>query len=106
MHAIEGAQMVFINCGLGGGTGTGSSPVIAGKAMEAGALTVALVTLPFTSEGKTRMKNALAGLSRLKKNTDTTIVIPNDKLMLIAPNLTLNKAFDKIDDLLANATKG
>ena len=105
-HAITGAQLVFINCGLGGGTGTGAGPVVAGAVKETGALTVAIVTLPFTSEGKTRMKNALAGLSRLKKNTDTTIVIPNDKLLALAPNLTLDKAFDKIDDVLANATKG
>ena len=104
-HAIEGAQMIFINCGLGGGTGTGAAPVIAGIAKESGALTVALVTLPFTSEGKTRMKNALQGLSRLKRNTDTTIVIPNDKL-LAAEDLTLDKAFKKVDDVLANATKG
>lgn len=105
-HLVDGAQLVFINCGLGGGTGTGAAPVIAGEAKEAGALTVALVTLPFSSEGKTRMKNALAGLSRLKKNTDTTIVIPNDKLLKIAPDLTLDKAFKKIDDMLATSTKG
>ena len=103
---VSEAQLVFINCGLGGGTGTGAAPVIAGEAKESGALTVALVTLPFTSEGRTRMKNALTGLTRLKKNTDTTIVIPNDKLLVLAPELTLDKAFDKIDDMLANATKG
>ncbi|MGI0100320.1 MAG: cell division protein FtsZ [Candidatus Micrarchaeaceae archaeon] len=105
-HMFEGAQMIFINCGLGGGTGTGAAPVIAGEARSSGALTVALVTLPFTSEGKARMKNALVGLSRLKKNTDTTIVIPNDKLLSLASELTLDKAFKKIDDVLATATKG
>ncbi|MGD0729057.1 MAG: cell division protein FtsZ [Candidatus Micrarchaeaceae archaeon] len=105
-RAVSDAQMVFINCGLGGGTGTGAAPVIAGTAKEAGALTVALVTLPFSSEGKTRMKNALQGLSRLRKNTDTTIVIPNDKLLAFGEGLTLDKAFKKIDDLLADATKG
>ncbi len=105
-HVVEDAQLVFVNCGLGGGTGTGAAPVIAGEAKEAGALTIALVTLPFTSEGKTRMKHALVGLSRLKKNTDTTIVIPNDKLLALAPGLTLDKAFKKVDDMLANATKG
>lgn len=105
-HTIQDAQLVFINCGLGGGTGTGAAPVIAGEAKETGALTVALVTLPFTSEGKTRMKAALTGLARLKKNTDTTIVIPNDKLLALVPNLELEKAFKKIDDVLANATKG
>jgi cell division protein FtsZ len=105
-HTFEGAQLVVVNCGLGGGTGTGAAPVIAGEAKASGALTIALVTLPFSSEGKTRMKNALTGLARLKKNTDTTIVIPNDKLLALAPGLTLDKAFDKIDDLLATATKG
>ena len=105
-HTVNGAQLVFINCGLGGGTGTGAAPVIAGEAKDAGALTIALVTLPFTSEGKTRMKTALSGLSRLKKNTDTTIVIPNDKLLVLAPDLTIDKAFKKVDDVLANATKG
>jgi cell division protein FtsZ len=103
---IGDAQLVFINCGLGGGTGTGGAPVIAGIAKEAGALTVALVTLPFTSEGKTRMKVALTGLSRLRINTDTTIVIPNDKLLNLSPELELGNAFKKIDDILANATKG
>ncbi len=105
-HTIEGAQLVLVNTGLGGGTGTGATPVIAGEAKESGALTIALVTLPFTSEGKARMKNALVGLARLKKNTDTTIVIPNDKLLTLAPEISLEKAFKRIDDLLANATKG
>lgn len=103
---IGDAQLVFINCGLGGGTGTGGAPVIAGIAKGAGALTVALVTLPFTSEGKARMKVALTGLSRLRINTDTTIVIPNDKLLNLSPELELGNAFKKIDDILANATKG
>ncbi len=104
-HAVDGAQMVFINCGLGGGTGTGAAPVIAAAAKDAGILTVALVTLPFSAEGKARMKTALRGLSRLKSNADTTIVIPNDKLLAVE-ELTLDKAFKKVDDLLANATKG
>lgn len=105
-HAVSGADIVVINCGLGGGTGTGASPVIAGEAKDAGALTIAVVTLPFSSEGKARMKNALSGLARLKRNTDTTIVVPNDKLLLLAPQLTILKAFEKIDDMLANETKG
>lgn len=105
-HTVSEAQLVFVNCGLGGGTGTGAAPVIAGESKDSGALTVAVVTLPFTSEGKIRMKRALTGLSRLKGNTDTTIVIPNDKLLSVAPNLTLEKAFDKIDDFLASVTKG
>lgn len=105
-HLVAGAQLVFVNCGLGGGTGTGAAPIIAGEARAAGALTVAVVTLPFSSEGGVRMKRALQGLTRLKKKADTTIVIPNDKLLALAPHLTLEKAFDKVDDFLANVTKG
>jgi cell division protein FtsZ len=105
-RTVNQAQLVFINCGLGGGTGTGAAPIIAAEAKSAGALTVALVTLPFTSEGKIRMERAIAGLARLRKSTDTTIVIPNDKLLALAPELTLDKAFKKVDDVLANATKG
>ena len=105
-HIIGGGELVFVTCGLGGGTGTGGAPIILAEAKAAGALTVAVVTLPFTSEGKTRMKNALAGLVRLKENVDTAIVIPNDKLLALAADMPLDKAFRKIDDILANATKG
>ena len=95
-----------MTCGLGGGTGTGSAPVIAHQAKEAGALTIGVVTLPFSSEGKIRMRNALEGLSKLKRSTDTTIIIPNDKLLAVAPDLPLNMAFKISDEILANATKG
>ncbi|MGC8479654.1 MAG: cell division protein FtsZ [Candidatus Micrarchaeia archaeon] len=105
-HVLSDAQLVFITGGMGGGTGTGSAPIIAHEAKEAGALTVAIVTLPFSSEGKTRLKNALEGLSRLKRVTDTTIIIPNDKLLSVAPDLPLNMAFRISDEILANATKG
>ncbi|MGC8676471.1 MAG: cell division protein FtsZ [Candidatus Micrarchaeia archaeon] len=105
-HMISDAQLVFVTCGLGGGTGTGSAPVIAHEAKEAGALTIGIVTLPFSSEGRLRMRNALDGLSKLKRATDTTIIIPNDKLLGIAPDLPLNMAFRVSDDILANATKG
>ncbi|MCL5008476.1 MAG: cell division protein FtsZ [Candidatus Marsarchaeota archaeon] len=105
-HVLESSQLVFITCGLGGGTGTGSAPIIAHEAKEAGALTVAIVTLPFSSEGKARMRNALEGLSKLKRVTDTTIIIPNDKLLAVAPDLPLNMAFRISDEVLANATKG
>ncbi len=105
-HMIGDAQLVFITCGLGGGTGTGSAPVIAHEAKEAGALTVGIVTLPFSSEGKARMRNALEGLAKLKRVTDTTIIIPNDKLLNIAPDLPLNMAFKVSDEVLSNATKG
>jgi cell division protein FtsZ len=98
--------MVFITCGLGGGTGTGSAPIIAEQAKSLGALTIAVVTLPFSSEGKIRMRNALEGLEKLRKNVDTVIVIPNDKLLSIVPDLPLNTAFKVSDEVLAGAVKG
>ncbi|MEM4554782.1 MAG: cell division protein FtsZ [Candidatus Anstonellaceae archaeon] len=104
--AISDAMMVFITCGLGGGTGTGSAHIIAEQAKSLGALTVAVVTLPFASEGKTRMQNALEGLSKLRKHADTVIVIPNDKLLSIVPDLPLNTAFKVSDEVLAGAVKG
>ena len=79
-QAIQGADMVFITCGLGGGTGTGSAPVVAEVAKRGGALTVGIVTLPFTMEGNRRYENALIGLEKLEANVDTLIVLPNDKL--------------------------
>ncbi|MDE1860376.1 MAG: cell division protein FtsZ [Candidatus Micrarchaeota archaeon] len=105
-HILADAQLVFVTCGLGGGTGTGSAPIIAHEAKELGALTVAIVTLPFASEGRIRMRNALEGLARLRRSTDTTIIIPNDKLLSVAPDLPLNMAFKISDEILANATKG
>ncbi len=98
--------MVFITCGMGGGTGTGSAHVIAEQAKSIGALTIAVVTLPFTSEGKIRMQNALEGLNKLRKFADTVIVIPNDKLLSIVPDLPLNTAFKVSDEVLAGAVKG
>jgi len=104
--ALVGASMVFIACGMGGGTGTGSAHVIAEQAKAAGALTIAVVTLPFQSEGRVRMQNAIDGLNKLKKSADTVIVIPNDKLLSIAPDLPLNTAFKVSDEVLAGAVKG
>jgi len=105
-EVLTGADMIFITCGLGGGTGTGSAPVIAEVARELSALTIGVVTLPFSVEGKVRARNALSGLKKLRKHADTVIVIPNDKLLDIAPNLPLNAAFKVADELLANAVKG
>jgi cell division protein FtsZ len=105
-HMLSDAQLVFVTCGLGGGTGTGSAHIIAHEAKEAGALTIGIVTLPFTTEGRARMKNALEGLQKLKRATDTTIIIPNDKLLNVAPDLPLNMAFKVSDEVLTNATKG
>ncbi len=104
--ALEGADMVFITCGLGGGTGTGGAPVIAEIAKKMGALTVSVVTLPFTVEGIRRIKNAEYGLEKLRKNSDTVIVIPNDKLMEVAPNLPIHMAFKVADEILVQAVKG
>jgi len=99
-------DLVFITCGLGGGTGTGSAHVVARTAKENGALVIGVVTLPFTSEGTKRMRNALDGLEKLKREADTVIVIPNDKLLLFVPDLPLNSAFRTADMVLANSVKG
>ena len=103
---VEGSDMVFITCGLGGGTGTGSAPVIAEQAKKEGALTVGIVTLPFEMEGQARQENAEYGLERLEEVVDTLIVIPNDKLLEIVPDVSLNTAFKIADEILVNAVKG
>lgn len=105
-HAITGADMVFITGGLGGGTGTGSMPVIADIAKKIGCLTVGVVTLPFSMEGQRRYENALMGLEKLENIVDTLIVIPNDKLLELAPDLPLHTAFKIADEILTNAVKG
>ena len=103
---LEGADMVFVTCGLGGGTGTGSAPIIAKIAKKLGALTVAVATMPFSAEGIKRRENAEQGLEKLQESADTVIVIPNDKLLEGAPNLPLNKAFLVSDEILGRAVKG
>lgn len=104
--AVGNADMVFITCGLGGGTGTGSAPVVAEIARDAGALTIAVVTLPFSVEGAIRMENAEAGLERLRDVVDTVIVVPNDKLLEVVPHLPLQAAFKVCDEVLMRAVKG
>ena len=104
--ALEGADMVFITCGLGGGTGTGSAPVMAEIAKKVGALSIAVVTIPFSIEGARRTENAAMGLEKLQDYVDTLIVIPNDKLLELAPDLPLNTAFKVADEILTNAVKG
>src|SRR3989344_5201343 len=104
--ALKGSDLVFITCGLGGGTGTGSAPLVAQLAKEMKCLTIGVCTMPFTVEGKKRMENALIGLSKLQKAADTIIVIPNDKILEIAPDLPLNAAFKVADEVLTNAVKG
>ena len=99
--ALDGADMVFVTCGMGGGTGTGASPVVAEIAQSLGALTVAIVTKPFGFEGKRRMENALRGLEELKKHVDTLIVIPNDRLREIIDKTTpMLEAFKEVDNVL------
>lgn len=105
-EALQNADMVFITCGLGGGTGTGSAPVVAEVAKKVGALTVAIVTLPFVMEGNRRYENAVMGLEKLENLVDTLIVIPNDKLLELAPDLPLHTAFKVADEILTNAVKG
>ncbi len=100
-EALAGADMIFVTCGMGGGTGTGAAPVIASIAQELGALTVGIVTKPFSFEGKRRMEQAIQGLEELKKNVDTLIVIPNDKLREIIDKSTpLLESFKEVDNVL------
>ena len=105
--AIQGADMVFVTCGMGGGTGTGAAPVVAGIAKEMGILTVGVVTKPFRFEAKVRMNNALTGIERLKENVDTLIVIPNDKLLeIVDRRTTMPEALKKADEVLQQAVQG
>lgn len=103
---LSSTDMIFITCGLGGGTGTGAAPVIAELAKKNQALVVGVVTLPFSMEGKKRIENAMYGLERLESSVDTLIVIPNDKLLELAPELPLQTAFKVADEILTNAVKG
>ncbi len=103
---LSESDLVFITCGLGGGTGTGASPVVAEVAKKGGALTIGVVTLPFTVEGQKRIENAHYGLEKLATIVDTLIVIPNDKLLEIAPELPIHTAFKVADEILTNAVKG
>ncbi|OGS49811.1 MAG: cell division protein FtsZ [Euryarchaeota archaeon RBG_16_68_12] len=104
--ALQGADMVFLTCGLGGGTGTGATPYVAQMAKEMGALTIAICTFPFHAEGAVRAENAEYGLEKLRNFADTVIVIPNDKLIELVPRLALNAAFKVADDVLMRAIKG
>jgi len=105
-NALQGADMVFITCGLGGGTGTGSAPIVAEIAKKTGSLVVGVVTMPFEMEGNRRYENAAHGLEKLEQQVDTLIVIPNDKLLELAPDLPLHTAFKVADEILTNSVKG
>ena len=105
--AIKGADMVFVTCGMGGGTGTGATPIVARIAKELGALSVGVVTKPFRFESKARMNNAIAGIEKLKENVDTLIVIPNDKLLeIVDRRTTMPEALKKADEVLQQGIQG
>ncbi|MFB6077492.1 MAG: cell division protein FtsZ [Halarchaeum sp.] len=105
-ESISGSDMVFVTAGLGGGTGTGSAPVVAKAAREAGALTISIVTTPFTAEGEVRRNNAEAGLERLRDVSDTVIVVPNDRLLDSVGKLPVRQAFKVSDEVLMRSVKG
>ena len=105
-QSIDGSDMVFVTAGLGGGTGTGAAPVVAQAAQDSGALTISIVTIPFTAEGERRRANADAGLERLRAVSDTVIVVPNDRLLDYAPSMPLQDAFKICDRVLMRSVKG
>ena len=106
-QVLQGADMVLVTCGMGGGTGTGAAPIVAGLAKEMGILTVGVVTKPFRFEAKTRMTNALTGIEKLKENVDTLIVIPNDRLLeIVDRRTTMPEALRKADEVLQQAVQG
>jgi cell division protein FtsZ len=106
IESLEGADMVFVTTGLGGGTGTGAAPIIASLSSEMGALTVAVVTKPFSFEGKRRMQQAERGISELMESVDTTIVIPNEKLLTVAEDAGFFESFRIADDILRQGVQG
>ncbi len=106
-EVLKGSDMVFVTAGIGGGTGTGASPIVAQIAREVGALTIGVVTRPFTFEGARRMKSAEAGIAKLKEQVDTLIVIPNDRLLqIVDKRASLNEAFSMADDVLRQGIQG
>jgi cell division protein FtsZ len=105
-YLSNGCKMLFVTAGMGGGTGTGAAPIIAKTAQEMDILTVGIVTLPFTFEGRRRSTQGQGGLEELKKHVDTLIIISNDKLRSIHGNLSLSNAFAQADNILTTAAKG
>jgi len=107
LRCLTGADLIFVTCGMGGGTGTGAAPIIAGMAREMGVLTVGIVTKPFLFEGKKRMRQAEMGISELRKHVDTMIIVPNERLMaVVGKGVTFQDALKKADEVLLNATRG
>src|SRR3989338_6059546 len=106
-RALEGADLVFVTCGMGGGTGTGAAPIIAQLARDVGALTVGIVTKPFLFEGRKRMRQADIGLAEMRKHVDTMIVVPNERLLaVVGKNVPFQDALKKADEVLLHATQG
>ena len=106
-RSVQGADMVFVTCGMGGGTGTGAAPVVAQMARETGALTVGIVTKPFLFEGRRRMKQAEQGIAEMRKNVDTMIVVPNERLLaVVGKGIPFQEALKKADEVLLHATQG
>ncbi|MGC8609113.1 MAG: cell division protein FtsZ [Thermoplasmata archaeon] len=103
---IDEASIIFITVGLGGGTGTGAAPYVSKLAKDRGALTIAFATLPFSSEGVIRMKNALEGIGNLVRNSDAAVIIPNDKLLELSPDMPIQKAFKFEDEVISTGIKG
>ncbi len=103
---VQRTDIAFVTCGLGGGTGTGSAPIVAKSAKDAGSLVISIVTLPFTAEGRIRMENAAAGLEKISQYSDTVIAIPNDKLLKEVPKKPITEAFEYADSVLSEAMKG
>jgi cell division protein FtsZ len=106
VNSLGRVDIAFVTAGMGGGTGTGSAPIVADIAKRQKSLVISVVTLPFSSEGRVRMENALFGLEKIRRNSDTTIVIPNDKLLQLVPRLPLDQAFKVADGILMEALKG
>src|SRR3954469_12955416 len=107
LAAVQGADMVFITCGMGGGTGTGAAPIVAQVARESGALTVGIVTKPFLFEGRRRMRQAETGIAEMRKNVDTMIVVPNERLLaVVGKGIPFQDALKKADEVLLHATQG
>lgn len=107
LEHLQGADLVFVTCGMGGGTGTGAAPIIAQMAKDIGALTVGIVTKPFLFEGRKRMKQAEMGITELRRNVDTMIVVPNERLLaVVGKGIPFQDALKKADEVLLNATRG
>ncbi len=107
LQHLQGADLVFVTCGMGGGTGTGAAPIIAQMAKDIGALTVGIVTKPFLFEGRKRMKQAEMGITELRRNVDTMIVVPNERLLaVVGKGIPFQDALKKADEVLLNATRG